>query len=383
MLSNFNFTKFIEFTTDERHYVRLKGTEDILECLRYDPDTEELQSIDAFTDKGANQYIKQQIELYAKENGEYTLTRDEGTYVCNQDTDFELIFIPDEDEEPEQLEETFTGNLTAFDLLKEDPKFDGEPVDILDNSKGHFMLGKFGNIYDWSTDTVYTQVEQWKEIKDYPDYQVSTFGRVRSKRQNKKKEVWKILKPGKNSDGYLQVVITNSEGARTYKVHRLVGEAFIPNPDNLPEINHRDEDKTNCCVWNLEWCTREYNINYGTRNKRVSEAMAIPVVSVDLETGDITEYKSVTQAGEDNGLQATHIVRACKGKYSKKGHNCGGFAWYYKEDFDKQLEENENFWREQGILDCCEGRIKTFLGYGWRFKQEDPDQDQEDDQQED
>jgi hypothetical protein len=241
------------------------------------------------------------------------------------------------------------------------------------------MLGKFGNIYDWSTDTVYTQVEQWKEIKDYPDYQVSTFGRVRSKKSGK----WKVLKSYKASCGYYQITLYNSEGGRKYLLHRLVGEAFIPNPDNLPEINQRDEDKSSGCVWNLEWCSREYNINYGTRSKRMSETQGIPVVSVDLETGDITEFKGARPAGNETGLHQTSITQACKGNYSKKGHNYGGFAWYYKDDFDKQLEENENFWKEQGIIDCCEGRIKTFLGYGWRFKQEDPDPDQEDDQQED
>ena len=107
--------------------------------------------------------------------------------------------------------------------------------------------------------------EEFRDIPGYEGlYEVSNLGRVRRN--------GRILKPLKHRDGYLKIDL-NKQGIRKgVYIHRLVGLAFIPNPDNLPCINHKDEDKTNNTVKNLEWCTREYNNNYGTRNERISES---------------------------------------------------------------------------------------------------------------
>ena len=114
-------------------------------------------------------------------------------------------------------------------------------------------------------------MEEWRDIKGYEGlYQVSSLGRVKSLKDSHDNYREKILKPG-NVRGYLHVNLYKDTKRKTYRIHRLVAEAFISNPNNYEEVNHKDEDKTNNCVSNLEWCTREYNMSYGTINKRISE----------------------------------------------------------------------------------------------------------------
>lgn len=102
--------------------------------------------------------------------------------------------------------------------------------------------------------------EIWKEIQDYPGYKVSNLGRVVNKHG-------RIMKPN-NIRGYELILLTKDKKQYNRFVHRLVALAFIPNPDNLPYINHKDECKNNNCVDNLEWCDAKYNINYGTGKSR-------------------------------------------------------------------------------------------------------------------
>ena len=105
--------------------------------------------------------------------------------------------------------------------------------------------------------------EIWKDIKGYEGiYQVSNFGRIKSSYTKR------ILKGGKNKAGYLLVGLYKQGVLSRKSIHRLVAEAFIPNPDNKPEVNHIDENKTNNMVSNLEWMTAKENINHGTRNER-------------------------------------------------------------------------------------------------------------------
>lgn len=106
--------------------------------------------------------------------------------------------------------------------------------------------------------------EIFKEVKGYEGlYEVSNLGNVRSLRKGI------ILKPAKNQN-YKQVLLTKNKEHKIYLVHRLVAETFIPNPNNLPQINHKDENGNNNNVNNLEWCDSKYNNNYGTKNKRAS-----------------------------------------------------------------------------------------------------------------
>lgn len=115
-------------------------------------------------------------------------------------------------------------------------------------------------------------MEEWRTIKGYEGlYEVSSYGRVRSLDRYVKSgyesyrlHKGKVLSPIIATNGYLFVGLQG----RRLSVHRLVAKAFIPNPDNLPEVNHKDEDKTNNVVDNLEWCDHSYNINYGARTER-------------------------------------------------------------------------------------------------------------------
>lgn len=100
--------------------------------------------------------------------------------------------------------------------------------------------------------------EVWKTIIDYPNYQVSNLGRIRSLK------TYKILKQFTNCFGYKGVHLNRFGTAKTFIVHRLVAEMFIPNPNKYPCINHKDENRSNNCVYNLEWCTYSYNNTYGT-----------------------------------------------------------------------------------------------------------------------
>lgn len=103
--------------------------------------------------------------------------------------------------------------------------------------------------------------EVWKDIDGYDGlYQVSNMGRVKSFKWGKER----ILKPYETGNGYLRVELQS----KPFKLHRLVAQAFIPNPDNLPFVNHKDENPKNNMVDNLEWCDNKYNINYGTTQER-------------------------------------------------------------------------------------------------------------------
>ena len=114
-------------------------------------------------------------------------------------------------------------------------------------------------------------MEEWKSIPGYEGlYEVSSYGRVRSVERCdrfNRKIVSKILKPNYVS-GYLRVGMYKNKTFKYYLIHRLVAQAFLPNPDNLSEVNHKDEDKSNNRVDNLEWCDRSYNMNYGTVQQR-------------------------------------------------------------------------------------------------------------------
>lgn len=108
--------------------------------------------------------------------------------------------------------------------------------------------------------------EIWKGIKGYEGkYQVSNLGKVKTLNYHRScKE--RILKNLINTHGYLYVILSKNCICKNLTIHRLVAAAFIDNPENLPEVNHIDENKTNNCVSNLEFCNRKYNINFGTRN---------------------------------------------------------------------------------------------------------------------
>lgn len=133
------------------------------------------------------------------------------------------------------------------------------------------------------------------------------------------------LKP--NDKGYIYATLRKNGSQKRIAVHRLVAQAFIDNPNNLPEVNHKDEDKTNNNVSNLEWCTREYNVNYGTAIERSTEAQRqyhpTQRAVLCIETGVI--YHSAQEASRQTGINNTSISKVCNGKRNI----AGGFHWKF------------------------------------------------------
>ena len=143
--------------------------------------------------------------------------------------------------------------------------------------------------------------EVWKEIPGLPGYyQVSDKGRVATLKHG-----FRIYRPEKTKTGYYQVSIER----KRYKIHRLVALAFIPNPAGLPQINHKNEIKTDNRAENLEWCTAKYNVNYGSCIKRRSKVVSKAVRCI--ETGEI--FSSCKESGRQMGLDFSHIAKCCRG----------------------------------------------------------------------
>ena len=164
--------------------------------------------------------------------------------------------------------------------------------------------------------------EIWKDIKDYEGhYQVSNLSRVKSIKFGKER----ILKPVTDRHGYLIVGLWKNNKQKTYKVHRLVAEAFIPNPYNLPQVNHKDENPLNNNVNNLEWCNSKYNCNFGTRIERISKRRSKTVLQYDLEGNFIREWKSTAECGR-NGFCQSSVADCCRGKLKKHKDS----IWRYK-----------------------------------------------------
>ena len=173
--------------------------------------------------------------------------------------------------------------------------------------------------------------EEWRDIKGYEGkYKISNKGRVLSiyKKNTPYKGGYrsKIMTP-QVSWRYYAVDLLKDGKRRKSLIHRLVAEAFIPNPENLLFVNHKDENKLNNYVDNLEWCTKEYNINYGTRNKVASIRLSKPVVQMDVDGNFIAIHPSLKIAGMATGTSPSSISNVCRGRVSK----IKGFKWKYYE----------------------------------------------------
>ena len=157
----------------------------------------------------------------------------------------------------------------------------------------------------------------------YERFQVSNLGRVMNLNYYNTGKA-KLIEPSYDGQGYLQVNLYKNKKTKKCYVHRLVAELFIPNPENLPEVNHIDEDKTNNRVDNLEWKSPKDNCNHGTRNERIAKAKSKKVLQLSL-TGDlIREWPSTRECGR-NGFAQSHVVDCCNGKLP----HYKGFRWKY------------------------------------------------------
>lgn len=154
--------------------------------------------------------------------------------------------------------------------------------------------------------------EIWKEIVDFPDYQISNYGRVKSFKKNKEK----ILKPYPTRNGYLIIRLSNEKMRKLFSVHGLVAIAFIPNLENKSEVNHIDSDKKNNCVTNLEWNTRSENMQH---RERSTASLGVPVIATNIDTGEEIEFRSQIEAGRNLRLPHQNISSNLKGKYKRVG----------------------------------------------------------------
>ena len=180
------------------------------------------------------------------------------------------------------------------------------------------------------------EIEIWKDIVGYEGlYKVSNLGNVMSLRHKKPF----LMKTGQHSNGYLFFRLSNhNKLIKSFLVHRLVAKAFLPNPNNLPQVNHKDEDKTNNRVDNLEWCDAKYNLNYGTVQERKSKKLSKilknrkyklkPVLQYDKNGNFINEYPSANDAARKTGVNQPSICMVCRGKLK----STGGFLWKYADN---------------------------------------------------
>lgn len=171
--------------------------------------------------------------------------------------------------------------------------------------------------------------EVWRNIYDF--YQVSNKGKVKSlervvvkynaltKRENTVKIPEKILKPSLSKDGYYRVNLQIGKKRKTISVHRLVAEAFIPNPDNLKTINHKDKNKLNNNVENLEYMSIADNVRYSLNKS---------VIKMDLDYKILGVYPSINEAGRQNEICYQNIYKCCK----KKRKTAGGYMWRYADE---------------------------------------------------
>ena len=179
--------------------------------------------------------------------------------------------------------------------------------------------------------------EVWKDIVGYEGlYQVSNLGRIKSLPRQILSGIYysnvrttdEIIKSTTISNaGYELVALYKNNKEKRFTVHRLVAKTFIPNPDNLPEVNHKDEDKLNNHVGNLEWCTKKYNVNYGTSKQRLSDARKKPVEKLDKDDNVICKYGFVTEVKKDK-FDPSRVIQCCKGR--KEYYR--GYKWRYADD---------------------------------------------------
>lgn len=248
--------------------------------------------------------------------------------------------------------------------------------------------------------------EIWRDVKGFEGvYQVSNYGKVMGYPRISKDNRYlppRILKGSLYSNGYLVVKLRFDGLLKRVAIHRLVAETFIHNPNGLLIINHKDENKLNNRVDNLEWCTHQYNTTYGTSRERQRETFvknnSRRVRQYSLDGVFIKEYRCVADASRETGALDSEICACCSDK--QRALSANGFQWKYSDicsdenipaysikpspliqsvsqyttngDFIKtyrsiQEAVDTTKTRRSSIYACCVGRYKTANGYIWRY----------------
>jgi hypothetical protein len=158
--------------------------------------------------------------------------------------------------------------------------------------------------------------EIWKKIHNYESYEISSLGNIRS--------IKKQLSPFHNGKGYLYVNLCENGIRKTVSIHRLVGEAFILNPNNKPQINHIDCNKENNCMDNLEWVSNGENTKHAYDNY-LRKPIGTPVIQYDLNNNQLNKFETILNASKITGVGHMSIRKCCIGERN----TAGGFIWKY------------------------------------------------------
>lgn len=161
--------------------------------------------------------------------------------------------------------------------------------------------------------------EVWKDIFGNNKYFISNYGRIKNNKNH-------IIKTHNDKDGYQIYSFYINSKKITKKIHRLVAQHFIFNPNNYEFINHKDENKSNNYFENLEWCTKIYNTNYGNARLKQKQKLYKPVICIELNK----EFESIKKAANFIKRDKTSVCDCCNNKRNRK--TCGGYHWKYKEE---------------------------------------------------
>lgn len=182
-------------------------------------------------------------------------------------------------------------------------------------------------------------MEKWKDIEGYEGlYQISNMGNVRSldriisyKNNCKHRKLsGKLMRKNYDSNTcYYKISLCKNGIPSKIFIHRLVAQAFIPNPDNLQVVNHKNSIRTDNCVDNLEWCTVRYNNEHSGGILKAHEANKKPVIQLTKNGDFVTEYESVMDAARKTGIDCSQISGCCKNKKYYK--SAGGYIWKFKD----------------------------------------------------
>lgn len=183
--------------------------------------------------------------------------------------------------------------------------------------------------------------EIWKTIDGYPDYMISSMGRVKSLDREILNR-WgngyrlikgKILKGGKHR-GYLYVSLSRNGKCKTFTVHKLVAQHFIPNPNNLSEIDHINTDRTDNRVENLRWCTHKENQNNTvTKSKmKLNKSKSKPILQFSKDGEFIKKWNSCSDIKRELGYNQSSISACCHNM--KSYHTAYGYIWGFEKDYE-------------------------------------------------
>jgi len=246
-------------------------------------------------------------------------------------------------------------------------------------------------------------MEVWKDIKGFEGrYKISSYGRVKSLFKKRNSDIYKkfIMKNRIGGTGYLTVGLRLNCKTKNFNIHRLVAEHFIDNPLNKSQVNHKDGNKKNANVENLEWVTPSENGIHAYKNNlskawnnglRGSETGKYRSVFQVWEDGKYKKWDCISDAVRENGFDSGCITRCC----NKENSNHKGFIWIYEDDFSEKeintrlkmlpdkikriskdgkikyynspIDAAKDGYNRTGIIGCCKGYYKSSKGYKWEY----------------